>query len=120
MRILLADDSDPLRKSTGIGLSRKGHEVSAVKDAERAILELESAEYDVLVTDFDMKTGMTGLELLKFVRSSERFRDLPVVVYTATEAYRTLVERSEHGVFVDRNDPSKALLPALERVSRKY
>jgi hypothetical protein len=62
-----------------------------------------------------MKTGMTGLELQRFIRSNERFGELPVVVYTATDDYRTLVERSESGIFIDRHDPAKALLPALRQ-----
>jgi DNA-binding NtrC family response regulator len=115
MRILLADDSEPLRKAVARSLRLKGHDVSAVEDADRAILELESAEYDVLITDFDMRTGMTGLELLKFVQSSEKFGALPVVVYTATSDYQTLVERAESGVFIDRHNPGEALLPALQQ-----
>ena len=49
--------------------------------------ELEGRTFDCMVLDLKLP-GTTGFALLETVKKSERFRDLPVIVYTGTELTR--------------------------------
>ncbi|MDO8561431.1 MAG: response regulator [bacterium] len=69
MKILFADDSSVVRNATVGWLEELGHEVVAVSDGESALKALKKgAEFDVLVTDYNMPPGINGLELMKAVK----------------------------------------------------
>jgi len=61
--------------------------VTAVGSSEEAMAQLEGKKFDCMVLDLKLP-GTTGFALLETVKKSERFRDLPVIVYTGTELTR--------------------------------
>jgi two-component system chemotaxis sensor kinase CheA len=83
-RLVVADDS-----VTTLGLEKSileaaGYEVFAAHDGEAAWQMLQTNQVDLLVSDVDMP-NLDGFGLTAAIRSSERFRDLPVVLVTARE-----------------------------------
>ena len=80
--ILVVDDSPTMRRMIMAAL-RELRDVSFVQAASglEAIERLALAPVDLVVLDLNMP-DVHGLEVLRFVRSHERFERLPVVVLT--------------------------------------
>ena len=74
--LLVEDESAVLQFSTTV-LARGGYQVTAVEDCETAWEAIQSASYDLLVTDNQMP-GMSGLELASKLRSAQI--GLPIIV----------------------------------------
>ena len=68
MRILLVEDSLPLRTSVKVGLEHLHYAVDAVDNGIDALRYAESQVYDLLVLDL-MLPGMHGLEVLREMRA---------------------------------------------------
>ena len=58
---------------------------------------LQNGNYDFLITDLNMP-GMTGIDLLKAVRASEKTAKLPVLLVTAEAKRDQIVKAAEAGV----------------------
>jgi len=78
-KILVVDDSPQISKALSDLLSTSGYLVRTAPSAERALQILESATFDLIITDLKM-TGMTGIDLARQVL--QKTPDLPVVILT--------------------------------------
>ena len=78
-KILVVDDSPQISKALSDLLSASGYSVRTAPSGERALQILESATFDLIITDLKM-TGMTGIELAKQVL--QKSPGLPVVILT--------------------------------------
>jgi DNA-binding response OmpR family regulator len=78
-KILVVDDSPQISKALSDLLSASGYAVRTAPSAERALQILESAKFDLIITDLKM-TGMTGIDLAKQVL--QKWPGLPVVILT--------------------------------------
>ena len=78
-KILVVDDSPQISKALSDLLSASGYSVRTAPSAERALQILESATFDLIITDLKM-TGMTGIDLAKQVL--QKSPGLPVVILT--------------------------------------
>ncbi len=78
-KILVVDDSPQISKALSDLLSASGYSVRTAPSAERALQILESATFDLIITDLKM-TGMTGIDLAKQVL--QKTPGLPVVILT--------------------------------------
>src|SRR5688572_12815316 len=78
-RVLFVDDEEDLREVISEGLTLHGFEVAQAESAEVALTMLESARFDLILTDLQLR-GMDGIELAK--RAVESWR-IPVVLLTA-------------------------------------
>ena len=74
--LLVEDESAILEFSTAV-LVRGGYQVTAVEGCEAAWEAIQSASYDLLVTDNKMP-GMSGLDLVSKLRSAQIW--LPIIV----------------------------------------
>ncbi len=70
LRILLVEDDAAVRSLNADVLTRVGYVVDTAKDGESGWAALRIGHYDLLVTDNTMP-GMSGLELIKKVRSED-------------------------------------------------
>src|SRR5258708_7105666 len=78
-RILLVDDDAVVRRIYGDGLARKGFEVDTAADGLAAMKTLRNSRPDAMVLDL-MMPKMTGVDVLKFVRSQPNLDGMPVIV----------------------------------------
>ena len=88
MRILVVDDSRVMRAYVRGAL--KGSFDCTVVEASsgfEALRLLPRDDYDLVVTDINMP-DINGLELIRFVRKSERHRDVPIVIISTQSAKR--------------------------------
>ena len=80
--ILVVDDSATMRRMIMASLREvPGLTFDQAASGLEAIERLALAPVDLMLLDLNMP-DMHGLEVLRFVRSHERFHDLPVVVLT--------------------------------------
>jgi CheY-like chemotaxis protein len=82
MDILVIEDDPIDRKLVGVVLTTSGHVVRARTSAEEAIEAIATDKPDLVLLDLRLP-GMTGLELLRKLKSQPESRDLPVVAVTA-------------------------------------
>ncbi len=78
-KILVVDDSPQISRALSDLLSTGGYQVRTAPSAERALQILESATFDLIITDLKM-TGMTGIDLARQVL--QKTPGLPVVILT--------------------------------------
>ncbi|NOK06147.1 MULTISPECIES: HAMP domain-containing protein [unclassified Myxococcus] len=84
-RLLLVEDDDVQRDSLVKLLSEGGDvEVTAVATGEEVLQNLETGEFDCVVIDL-MLPDTDGIRLVEEVKTQNRFRDLPIVIYTGKE-----------------------------------
>lgn len=81
-RILIADDSVTMRKMVRASLQTlDGTEFLEAATGLEAIEQLALATVQLVVLDLNMP-DMHGIEVLRFVRKHQQYRDLPVIVLT--------------------------------------
>ncbi|CAG1769644.1 Chemotaxis protein CheY [uncultured bacterium] len=80
--ILVADDSPTIRKFVTVALNILGYEVVSVADGMEAVEKLPSHKIDLVITDLNMP-NMDGFELIKTIRESEQYKDLPVIILSS-------------------------------------
>ncbi len=78
-RILLVEDELSSAEVLALLLADIGYEVTVAPDARQALLRLEEAAPDLLITDF-MMPGMNGAMLVKALRDMPRYAALPVLM----------------------------------------
>ena len=93
-RILVVDDEEIVRRMLTEGLEQAGHTVVAVEDAESGLREVESGEFDLVLSDLHLPT-LSGVELLVRVRAVRP--GLPVIVLTGAPALDKAVDAMKKG-----------------------
>jgi two-component system response regulator AtoC len=113
-RILVVDDDLAMCQVLEAGLVRRNFEVRSFTVPSEALSALTEADFDVLVTDLNMK-GMSGIALCERVVANRP--DLPVVMITAFGTMDTAVAAIRAGAydFITKPLDVDALTLTLER-----
>ena len=69
IKVLIADDEDPLRMTVAAWLSDEGFEVEQAVDGLDAIKKVQSHDFDIAVLDIKMP-GANGLEVLRYIKKN--------------------------------------------------
>jgi two-component system chemotaxis response regulator CheY len=92
MKVLVVDDFSTMRRIVKNILRQLGFEnIVEADDGETAVRKLESERIDFVVSDWNMPK-MSGLELLKWVRSHPEFKDMPFLMVTAEAQKENILE----------------------------
>jgi two-component system response regulator PilR (NtrC family) len=94
--ILVCDDTRSICEMLEIALRKNGQRVETVTSGDAARRKLDSAMYDVVVTDIKMP-NTDGLEVLRHARRTSP--DTAVILITAVEDYDAAVEAVNAGAF---------------------
>jgi two-component system, chemotaxis family, chemotaxis protein CheY len=98
MKILIVDDFSTMRRIIKMLLRELGfsntHEAN---DGNSALPLLQGGGFDFVITDWNMP-GMSGLHLLKAIRSDMHLSTLPVLMVTAESKRDQVVEAAQVGV----------------------
>jgi two-component system chemotaxis response regulator CheY len=98
MRFLIVDDFSTMRRIVRSLLRDIGfNNIEEAENGSEALAKLKNAKFDFLVTDWNMPV-MTGLELLKAVRSTDGLKELPVLLVTAEAKREQIIEAAQAGV----------------------
>ncbi|WP_274366111.1 response regulator transcription factor [Paenibacillus thermotolerans] len=121
-KVLVVDDEKLVRQGiiSTFPWDKYGFAVTGeAGSGEKALEYLEENKVDLIVTDLAMN-GMSGLELIKQVR--EREGDLPVVVLTCHDSFKTIQEAMRLGVLdyiVKTEIEDEIVEETLRRISEK-
>lgn len=119
MKCLVVDDSRIIRNVLkNILRDRNIAEESLLEASDgRAALEILKVEkIDLLLLDWNMPM-MNGLELIKELRSTEKYRNLPIIMVTSEAARYNVVEAIKAGVsdYVVKPVTARAVLEKVDK-----
>jgi two-component system, chemotaxis family, chemotaxis protein CheY len=98
IKILVVDDFATMRKVIRNLLKQSGYEnVTEAEDGVAAMSVLKSTKIDFVISDWNMP-NMTGIELLKAVRSDNELGAMPFLMVTAESLKENVVEAVKSGV----------------------
>jgi ATP-dependent Lon protease len=95
-RVLIVDDEEIARKNLAHVLTKEEYDVVTAADGESALRELETAEFDVVLTDLRMGRidGMVLLDRIKF-----RYPETRVIMVTGYATVPSAIEAMQKGAF---------------------
>ena len=96
MRVLIADDDEGMRDILIIFMSLMGYQVTSAENGLKALMLLEEASYDVVITDGFMPE-MTGFELCRIVR--DRFPRIFIIGLTGSSKMQEFEKAGAHACF---------------------
>lgn len=118
MKILVVDDFSTMRRIVknllrDLGFSNT-HEAD---DGSTAWPMLQNGDFDFVVTDWNMP-GMSGIDLLKKIRTDERLKGTPVLMVTAEAKRDQIVAAAQAGVngYVVKPFTAAALKEKIEKI----
>jgi two-component system chemotaxis response regulator CheY len=98
IKILIVDDFATMRKVIRNLLKQSGYEnITEAEDGVAAMNVLKSTKIDFVISDWNMP-NMTGIELLRAVRSDNELSALPFLMVTAESLKDNVVEAVKAGV----------------------
>ena len=98
IRILIVDDFSTMRRIVKNLLNDLGFTNTAeADDGTTALVELQKAKFDLVVTDWNMP-GMPGIDLLKAIRADATLAKTPVLMVTAEAKREQIIEAAQAGV----------------------
>jgi chemotaxis protein histidine kinase CheA/ActR/RegA family two-component response regulator len=96
-KVLIVDDSLSVRSSLSQLMSDGGYQVVTARDGLEAVNMLEEEAPDVVLTDLEMPR-MNGLDLLGYIRNSNQWKPLPVVMITSRTMAKHRRQAEQAGV----------------------
>lgn len=97
-KVLVVDDYATMRRIIRNLLNQLGiTDVEEAIDGTDALAKLRSANFAMVISDWNMEP-MTGLQLLKEVRSDVRLKGVPFIMVTAESKTENVIAAKEAGV----------------------
>lgn len=97
MRFLVVDDFSTMRRIVRNLLKELGFSnVEEAEDGQVALHKLRNSTFEFVVSDWNMP-NMTGIELLKNVRSDPSLKHLPFLMVTAEAKKENIIEAATAG-----------------------
>jgi class 3 adenylate cyclase len=89
--LLVVDDNEINRDVLSRRLVQRGYRVAVAADGRQALEMLTTQPFDLVLLDI-MMPGMTGFDVLKILRQRHSAAELPVIMATASDQSRDIVE----------------------------
>ena len=121
MKILVVDDFSTMRRIVKNLLKQIGYEnIEEAEDGQHALSKLKGERYQFVVSDWNMP-NMTGIELLKNVRSDPELKDLPFLMVTAEAEKEKVIEAIKAGVnnYIIKPFTAEILKEKMEKIFEK-
>ena len=98
IKVLIVDDFATMRRILKNILKQIGFKnILEADDGTTALEVLDRQTIDLIISDWNMPK-MTGLELLKSVRASEKYKKTPFLMVTAEAQKQNVIEAVQAGV----------------------
>jgi two-component system chemotaxis response regulator CheY len=118
IKVLIVDDFATMRRILKNILKQIGFKnLLEADDGTTALEVLERESVDLIISDWNMPK-MTGLELLKSVRASDKFKRTPFLMVTAEAQKQNVIEAVQAGVsnYVVKPFTAEAISEKLEKI----
>jgi len=96
MRILFVDDVRDTRDLFHLAFGIQGHQTLLASNGVEAVEAVKKEDFDAVVMDVEMPQ-MNGWEAAREIRSLDRGRDLPIILFTAYSAHEDYHRASQAG-----------------------
>ena len=90
-KILIVDDEPDIMDVATVRLKHLGYEIIPAIDAEEALVILQKATPDLILLDL-LLPKMQGDELCKKLKSNDKFKNIPIILFTASAIRTSLPE----------------------------
>ena len=98
MHILVVDDYNTMLRILGNLLKQLGfNNVKPAMDGGEALRMLNAEKFDFIISDWNMEP-MTGIELLREVRKTDKLKHIPFIMITAESKTDNVVTAKQEGV----------------------
>jgi CheY-like chemotaxis protein len=117
--ILVVDDSPMSQRLLGYTLSRCGYTVITAGHGREALERLAEAPVDLVIADLAMPE-IDGLTLLRLLRADGRYRDLPLVMLTASghDEDRLMAKAAGADDFLTKPASSREVIETVGRLTQ--
>lgn len=114
--VMVVDDSITVRKSTVRFLEKNGYNHITATDGENAKSKILNVIPDLILLDVEMPK-MDGFEFASFVKESESFKDVPIIMITSRTADKHRNKAHKIGVeeYIGKPFTSEILLPLIKK-----
>jgi two-component system, OmpR family, response regulator RegX3 len=116
-RILLVDDEPALVHGVTYALARDGYEVEVAGDGRSAVAAALAQTFDLIILDV-MLPGLSGTRACRAIRAAS---DVPIIMLTARDSERDLVEGLQMGAddYVTKPFSAAELLGRIQALLRR-
>jgi two-component system chemotaxis response regulator CheY len=98
LKILAVDNSATMRRIIVNTLKRAGYsDITEASDGKDALAKLKAEPFQFVITDWDMPE-MDGLTFVSHLRSSAKYKDIPVLMVTNRSVKEDIVAAMRAGV----------------------
>ena len=98
MHILVVDDYNTMLRILKNLLKQLGFtNVDQAMDGAEALNQFNASKFDFIISDWNMEP-MTGIELLREVRASDKLKHIPFIMITAESKTENVVMAKQAGV----------------------
>ncbi len=119
-RLLLVEDNITLRSMFEWILKKEGFKVTTAENGQEAISVLSEFDPQLVICDSLMPV-MDGREFVKYLRASEGYQELPIVILTAEESEDAELDYLELGVsdFIRKSSDTQIIVARIQRLLSK-
>ncbi|MFT3758639.1 chemotaxis response regulator CheY [Thauera sp.] len=121
LKFLVVDDFSTMRRIVRNLLKELGYtNVDEAEDGAIALQKLTSAQFDFVVTDWNMP-NMDGLTLLQTIRRTPQLKHLPVLMITAEAKKENIIAAAQAGAsgYVVKPFTAATLAEKLQKIFEK-
>ena len=118
IKILVADDFPEVTRVIRNILKNIGFTNIREADSGKAVLRaLKKEKYDLILCDWNMP-DMTGVEVLKKIRSDDELKEIPFIMVTAEAEKEKILEAIKAGVsnYIVKPFTAQAISEAIKKV----
>jgi CheY-like chemotaxis protein/signal transduction histidine kinase len=110
--ILLVDDDLPSLNLLKEAVERTGFKAVAYSDSTQVMDSIRNMHLDLAIIDLDMPE-IDGVELIENIKSTEQFKNLPIIIYTGKENFEDDINRID-GLFENLLQKSSTSIDSLQ------
>ncbi|WP_354634577.1 hybrid sensor histidine kinase/response regulator [Planktothricoides raciborskii] len=96
-KVLVVDDSITVRQMERKLLEKHGYKVEVAVDGMDAWNAVRTADYDLVITDFDMPR-MNGIELTEQIKNHPKLQSIPIIIMSEKNREKDQIRGFEVGV----------------------
>ncbi len=118
MKILVVDDFSTMRRIVKNILKQLGYEnILEADDGSSALNVLNNEKIDLIISDWNMPQ-VSGIELLKTVRTTENLKDIPFLMVTAEGQKENILEAVKNRVsnYIVKPFTPQSLMEKLQKI----
>src|SRR5437763_12449706 len=119
-RILIIEDERALTEVLTYNLQREGYETIVAHDGQEGLRKAQMLLPDVVLLDV-MLPGMSGTDVCRELRASERTRDIPIIIISARSEETDQVVGFSLGAddYVTKPFSAKVLMQRIKALQRR-